>query len=127
MLLSESYIRAGDKKRGLQITVDVAEEIGDELYVAYLFALAGEIERARSILNSREITGTIALLEASWVLAVLGDQDQTLTMLERAAASAWSESQPLLVLETVHCTPEIRRFASNPRYEALLDHLGMPD
>jgi TolB-like protein/Flp pilus assembly protein TadD len=126
-LLSEAYFKAGEKRRGLQIAFELAEEAGNELYVAYLFALAGEIERARSILSSQEISGTDAFLKASWSWAVLGDEDQTLTMLERAAESAWSESQPLFVLETIHCSPEIQRFAGNPRYEALLDQLGIPD
>jgi len=126
MMLSESYIRAGDKERGLQFAVSVvAEETGDALNVALLFALAGEIERARSILNSREITGTSALLEASRVLAVLGDEDRTLTLLERAATLALSESNPLIVLEYIHCTPEILRLAGNSRYESLLIQLGL--
>ena len=127
MLLSESYIRAGDAERGLQIAIGVAEETGDDTYVALLFALAGEIDRARSILNSREITGTFELISASQVLAALGDEDQALTMLERGAASAWSESQPLWMLWYVHCSPEIRRLAGNPRYESLLNQLGLPD
>ncbi len=126
-LLSESYIRAGDEERGLQLMVDVAEETGDELPVAILFALAGEVERARSILNSREITKTEPLLEAARVLAVLGDEDRTLTMLEQAAASASSEAWPSIVLWYVHCSPELRRLAGNPRYESLLDRLGLPN
>jgi len=127
MWLSESYIRAGDEDRGLQIAIGVEEEIGENLYVALLFALAGEIERARSILNSQEITGTDALLHATQVLAALGDEDQALTMLERGAASAWSESQPLWMLWYVQCSPEIRRLAGNPRYDSLLNQLGLPD
>jgi hypothetical protein len=127
MMLSESYIRAGDEERGLQIAVGVVEETRDELYVALLFALAGEIDRARSTLNSQEIFGTEALLDASRALAVLGDEDRALTMLERGAASAWSESRPLLVLNYVHCSPEIRRLAGNSRYESLLNQLGLQD
>ena len=41
MLLSESYIRAGDEDRGLQIAIGVEEEIGEDLYLALPFALAG--------------------------------------------------------------------------------------
>jgi tetratricopeptide (TPR) repeat protein len=127
LLQSESYSRAGDKDRGLQIAADIAQATGEGLYVAYLFALAGDIERARSILSTQEISGTDAFLEAAWTWAVLDDQDKTLTMLERAAASAWSESQPLWVLENIHCAPEFQRYSGNPRYQALLDQLGMPD
>ena len=126
-LLAESYIRGGDEETGLRLSVSVAEETGDELSVAILFALAGEIERARSILNSRQMTGTRPLLEAARVLAVLGDEDRTLTNLEQAVASASSEAYPFIVLGYVHCSPEIRRLAGNPRYESLLDRLGLPD
>ena len=127
MLLSESYIRAGDEDRGLQIAISVEEEIGEDLYLALSFALAGEIERARSILNSQEIAGIFALLHASGVLVLLGDEDQALTMLERGADSAWSGSQPLWMLYEVHCSPEIRRLAGNSRYESLLNQLGLQD
>jgi hypothetical protein len=127
LLLSESYSRAGDKEKGLQIAYEVADQTGESLYVAYLFALAGERQRARSILSSREITGMDAFLDASSAWGVVDDKNKAFTMLQRAVASARSASQPLWVLETVNCVPELKRLSSNPRFETLLDSLGLPN
>ena len=127
ILQSEAYIRAGDVERGLQLAVSVAEETGDDLAVAVNFALAGREERARDILNSREVAETRPLLLAATVAAALGEEDRTLTMLEQAADLASSEAWPFIVLWQIQCSPEIRNLSGNPRYKALLDRLGLPD
>lgn len=126
-LESEAYLRSGDVEKGLQLAVSVVDDAENTLPVAVLFALAGEEERARTILNSQKAANTLDFLSTAAATAALGERDRTLTMLERAADSATSEAWPHIVLWQIQCSPEIRNLSGNPRYEALLDRLGLPD
>lgn len=126
-LLSEAYIRAGDVERGLQLAVSITEEKEDDLAVAVIFALAGQEERARKILNSQELAATGSFLGAATLAAALGEENRTMTLLEQAADSAFRRRGPYPVLRRIQCSPEIRNLSGDPRYEALLDRLGLPD
>jgi TolB-like protein len=127
LLLAESYLRIGDTDKGLQWAASLAEETGTDLSVALMFALAGETERARLLLDSKEIAGTRRLSQAAMAFAALGERNLALEMLERAVDAASNEAWPFIVLAYIQCSPEIRRLGGNARYESLLDRLGLPD
>lgn len=62
---------------------------------------------------------------AARVTAALGEEDRTLTMLEQATDAALRNGHPYPVIWNIRCSPEIRGLSGNPRYEAVLDRLGI--
>jgi TolB-like protein/Tfp pilus assembly protein PilF len=127
MLLSESYSSSGDTEKGLALAESVAGKTENTPYLAAIFAVAGNCDRARALLASQEATDASGFLNTAYALAVLGDEQSALTMLERGASAAQEESNSLMALDYIHCSPEIQGYAGNPRYEALLNKLDMPD
>jgi TolB-like protein len=131
VLLAMAHARVGNLEPGLEIADAQAERIGSQAPMAPLFALAGELERARSALSTLEtieppLPPEVALITAVPTALVLGEADRALSMLEQVVADSSADPSRLLwVRMTLRCDPEVRNLAGNARYDAVLDRLGL--
>jgi tetratricopeptide (TPR) repeat protein len=130
--LAIAYVRTGNLEEGLHLAEEVAERIDTEAPLAVLFALAGQDERARAALDALERNEPDlvpwALVDAAAPAAIaLGENDRALDMIERVIADAASDPhQTFDLVLSLRCTPEVRSLAGHPRYDAILDRLGLP-
>jgi tetratricopeptide (TPR) repeat protein len=129
IVLAKSYAGSGDFDSALQLADKVAEEIGEEAPLAEVYVLAGQVERARRALDATDMMGEpFVITDMAPAVALLGNQDRALDMLERAADMVL----PDVVLRydwlwRWRCAPAIQGLSGNPRYEALLERLGLPE
>lgn len=128
-LLASAHARIGDLEKALQIADAQADRTGTEAPFALTFALAGQEERARSALSALERNEPgfprDAVLEFALPAALaLGEEDRALTILEQLTTDA-DLAQSFFVRQKIRCHPEVRSLAGNPRYEAVLDRLGL--
>lgn len=118
----ESKLRVGKAAEALpwleRLTNKPPEPISPET-LAYLWAMAGQLDRVHSLLDGSAAPDEILPLQVE-ISALMGDTEAALHALERAA-----EEIPSSLLH-IRCLPEVRALAGNPRYEAALDTVGFP-
>jgi TolB-like protein len=119
VILAEAYAWTGDVEKGMALGESVAAEFGQDSPIAYVLALAGLEDRALPAVTSSDArswwsqraSAAVHLADASLALDVL---EQT----ERYAPD---------VLWDIRCSPAIRSLAGNPRYDALIERLDLPE
>ena len=119
-ILARSHARLGDRKKALAYIVELTQRWQSEAYLADLFAIVGEPERARRAIDELvehdqgfELAATAALK--------LGDPDTALDLLERHLEKQSSAGNTSFLF----CGPEIRALAGNARYDAMLESRGL--
>lgn len=127
IFLATTQIAAGNVDAGLKLADELIELAGDDTPFAATFATIGREGRAQAVLDSLQTQETIALFPAVQIAAALGQDDYALTRLAEAAERAVKETSVTRILGRMVCAPELRRFSGNPRYEEILDLLGVPD
>lgn len=120
MILAEAYARTGKVETALQMAENGARPEGSDVPLAVVFALAGREARARAALENLDSGNEAELLSAAGVSVLLGEAAHAVTYLESAARLTISRSRLLNMRIDLHCTPEFRELANNPRYEAVL-------
>jgi hypothetical protein len=119
LILSNAYARTGEIDRGIALGESAAAEFGTDAVLADVFVLAGQNERARTIVTDEAKTEWWRSTASAAVL--LGDEDLALDILEQREKEAKSERWDF------RCEPDIRSLAGNPRYDALLERLDLPN
>lgn len=132
VVLATAQARTGNLEKGLEIADALAERIETEEPFALLFALAGQEARARAALdeldkNERDWDSSVLLQFMVPAALALREEHRAMTMLEQVTGHAAADlSQAFQVILFLRCSPEMRSLDHNPRYEALLDQLGLP-
>lgn len=118
--LAYAYLKTGRRERGLAELDRMGEVVAGR---ALVYALADSIDRAGTLLAEAERappTSTASGLVAA-TSVVLGDRDRALDYMESAM------DQNPRSLSAVQCLDEVRSLEGDPRYERVLDRLGVPD
>lgn len=118
-MLAYALARNGKKDEALRLADEVAANDGNELGIVRVLAVAGREERARAAIHS--------VNDGTWwwtrvpAAVILGDTNVAVDILELA------ERESRAGLTEVRCPPEIRTLAGNPRFDALLLRLNLPE
>ena len=118
-LYAYALARNGDRDAAASAADDVVAITGSDMAVADTLALLGQDERARNAVNAIDSSAWWRTRAAAAV--TLGDTETAIDILEQAAVDA-SDSIPAL-----RCSPEVRSLAGNPRFDALLERLDLPE
>ena len=93
--------------------------------------MAGETDRARAAIEASEETAPFIILDIVPGVILLGDEYRALSMLEQAAdivvENFDDRRNTLDWVWKLRCSPDIQTLEGNPRYEAILRILGLPD
>ena len=119
VLLAYSQVKIGLVERGLTLANELADVEGSDLPVLDVLALAGERERVLRMLNAERNPDDWNELASA--AAALGETTMALDILESVEGRLDAPGSGL------RCSPEIRRLAGNPRYDALLQRLNLPE
>jgi TolB-like protein/DNA-binding winged helix-turn-helix (wHTH) protein len=127
--LGLAYLQLGrqaDAVSELEIAQALAEKSNDEVVdsVAYVYAITGRKQQALKILarlKSRSEREYVEPSRIAMVFAGLGDRDQAISWLSRAADERDSRVQFLKV------NPTWDPLRSDPRFQALLRRIGLPE
>jgi tetratricopeptide (TPR) repeat protein len=118
-LMAHALARTGRHEEAVRIADEVASLRGQDLVVADTLALAGLGSRARAAINS------VKAGDSWWTLApaaiTLGEADVALDILEQA------ERDESSLDGWIRCAPEFRSLAGNPRFDALMERLDLPE
>ena len=126
---ADLYARTGNLDEAMRIAADIATEYDGDALIAAILVKAGLIERARAALAGTGETAPFVVLDIVPGAILLGEEDRALDMLEAAAATATATLRGPGRngwIRKLQCSPEIRSLAGHPRYEALLESLGLP-
>ena len=117
--LAYGLVRTGDTERGMAVANEVAAESGNDLLVISTIAMAGEIERTRSAIDSNDSPDQ--WWNRASAAAILGEVNLALDILEQAEQDGFD------AMMAVRCIPEVRALGGNPRYDALVERLNLPE
>jgi len=125
-MLAQAYIEIGDTENALRYAEELAASERSDLRMAFIFARAGQFERARAALDSDEATSR--WLRAAPAAVVLGETDRALDILE----TAFQRTEPEIggyaqQFGHIRCVPALMSLAGNPRFDALMEKLDLPE
>lgn len=129
LLLANAHAQVGQTEIALEQAESIIDRIGFEAPLATVFALAGQTDRARAALDSLDLTEPFIALDAVPAAILLGETQQALNILERAAdqmQAKMDRDEMYSWLLRLQCPPEIRQLHNERRYLRLLDRLGIP-
>lgn len=116
--LAYAHARNGNAGKALTIANELATEDSSDLRVAMVLAIIGETDRARLAISGTTDLDWTARVPAA---IVIGDTDLALDILEQVEAEAPAN------LQNLRCSSEIRSLAGNPRFDALMERLDLPE
>ncbi|MDI1241347.1 MAG: hypothetical protein PSX80_05440, partial [bacterium] len=125
--LAGAFIENGDVDAARATIENEAISLDDPLSqaaVAYVYAMAGERDKARSILSQLESSPVLAEAlpgQIAQVYVGLGEEDLAFAWIEKAiqSSSVW--------LIWLGVEPTFHRLRSNPRFAALTRNLNLPE
>lgn len=121
--LANAYAYAGQHERAIDAyrrTLDLEPEVGStKALLAYSLAATGRIEEARALVRELEQRERTSAHTLALAYAAIDDRERTFAALERA----YDAREPQLA--TLIGQRRFWRFKDDPRYERLLDRLGL--
>jgi TolB-like protein/Flp pilus assembly protein TadD len=125
IILADALIRSGSVEEGLRIVDDAATEAEQNFRYFAMLAVAGREESARAALKSPELNSYEGTVAAGLTLIALGEPDRALSRYEESIDRAINNYQAFSFAARLQCYPEFQALAGNPRYQAVLQRLGL--
>ncbi len=125
--LADAYLRKGEGRQALaaaQTAVRLDSADVHRAMLARVYALSGDRDRADSVVTSLEAAAKTRYVSPwflSWVHIGLGHTDRALALLERAVA------EHATYTPWVNSLPDFDAVRSDPRFQALLRRMNLPD
>ncbi len=126
VMLADAYIELGDTENALRYAEEVAASERNDLSMAYVFAKAGQTDRARAALDAGDVVNE--WLRAASAAAALGDAHLATDILESAIDRVGPEIGDFTwSFGHIRCVPTLMSLEGNPRFDALVARMDLPD
>lgn len=124
--LANAYSEIGDLSNATRFAEELISEFRSDSLMAYVLAKSGEHERARNAIEANNST------DIWWVrspaAAALGDDELAIDILLEAVEEELANDTPdLRWFGRIRCMPALRNLEGNPRYDALIERLDLPE